>query len=342
MISLWRKLLVLVWCLPLAGCYLLQAAQGQLSLAAKRQPIATVIANPQTKPTLRTRLEYVQAARSFASSQLGLPDNASYTSYVDLQRRYVLWNVFATPEFSVEPTQWCFPIAGCVVYRGYFNERAAERFALQLRANGHDAAVSGVPAYSTLGHFADPVMSSMLEWSDAQVAATLFHELAHQVLYVKDDSAFNEAFATAVEATAIERWLTAQHQLEQLQRWRIQRQRSVEFSALLLATRDQLRELYASPVPRAEMRDRKQQLFGELKFKYLLLKQSWNGYSGYDTWFKRRLSNADFIAIATYQSCVPAFERLLHSVDDDLPRFYAAVRELARQNKLTRQQLCGP
>jgi predicted aminopeptidase len=152
---------------------------------ARREPIGKVLTQPDTDAQLRKRLEYVQAARVFASSDLGLPDNRSYTAYADIKRRYVTWNVFAAPEFSVEPRQWCFPIAGCVVYRGYFSEAAAERYALRLRARGYDAAVSGVSAYSTLGHFDDPVLSSMLGWSDAQIAATLFHELAHQVVYVR-------------------------------------------------------------------------------------------------------------------------------------------------------------
>lgn len=340
MTSCWRKFLFMACCLPLSGCYLLQAAQGQLSLVARRQPISTVLADPATVPALRTRLEYVQAARRFASHELHLPDNRSYTSYVNLKRRYVLWNVFAAPEFSIEPLQWCFPIAGCVVYRGYFHEGSAERYALQLRSQGYDTTVGGVPAYSTLGHFADPVMSSMLEWSDAQVAATLFHELAHQLIYVKDDSAFNEAFATTVEQVGLERWLSARHQLSELQRWQLQEQRGSEFSALLLDTRERLRRLYASKLATDEMRERKQRLLGELKFNYLQLKQRWGGYAGYDAWFNRRLSNADFISIATYQSCVPGFERVLHSVNDDLPRFYDAVKALAHRDKLTRQRLC--
>lgn len=330
--------LCLVW-LPLSGCYYLQAAQGQMSVLARREPIAKLLAEPGTDARLRTRLEYVQAARRFASRELGLPDNRSYTTYADIKRRYVSWNVFAAPAFSVEPKQWCFPIAGCVVYRGYFSEAAAERYALRLRSRGYDASVGGVPAYSTLGHFEDPVLSSMLHWSDAQVAATLFHELSHQVVYVGDDSAFNEAFATVVEAAGLRRWLTVQNRLDDWRNWQAQEQRAGQFYALLLRTRENLRVWYAGNHDPAMLAEGKQQRLGELKFEYTQLKQTWQGYGGYDKWFDRALSNADFIAIATYQRCVPGFERLLSGVDGDLPRFYDAVKKLARQPRQTRQQL---
>jgi predicted aminopeptidase len=333
-------LLWLLFTLPLSGCYYLQVAQGQMAVMAKREPIAKVLAEPNTDAKLRARLEYVQSARAFASRELGLPDNHSYTTYADIKRRYVSWNVFAAPAFSVEPRQWCFPIAGCVVYRGYFSEAAAQRYALRLRAKGFDASVSGVPAYSTLGHFEDPVLSSMLNWNDAQMAATLFHELSHQVVYVSDDSAFNEAFATVVEEAGLQRWLAAQNRLNEWRTWQLQEQRADQFYALLMRTRDKLRAFYASNVRGAARMDGKQQLLGELKFEYTQLKQTWQGYGGYDKWFDRALSNADFIAIATYQRCVPGFERLLSSVDDDLPRFYDVVKKLARQPKRTRQQLC--
>jgi predicted aminopeptidase len=341
----WLKLAVnLIW-LPLSfsmsGCYYLQAAQGQMALIAKREPITQVLARRDIDAKLRQRLEYVQAARAFAAQSLRLPDNRSYTSYVDLKRRYVTWNVFAAPAFSVEARQWCFPIAGCVVYRGYFHEAAAQRYASHLRRQGYDAVVSGVPAYSTLGHFADPVLSSMLQWSDAQVAATLFHELAHQVVYVQDDSAFNEAFATVVEAAGLQRWLVAQHRQADWQHWLTQEQRAGQFQQLLLTTRERLRAVYARGGDHQALLANKTRQLGQLKFEYSLLKQSWQGYSGYDDWFDRPLGNADFIAIATYQRCVPGFKRLLAGVSDDLPRFYAEVKKLAVQDRLMRQRWCG-
>ncbi len=181
-----------------------------MQIVSKRQPIEAVLSDPATPEKIRSRLEYVQAARDFASDELGLPDNDSYRSYADLGRPYVVWNVFAAPEFSVEPRRWCFPIAGCVVYRGYFNQESARNYARRMRRRGDDAAVGGVAAYSTLGHFKDPILNTMMGWSDAQLAATLFHELAHQVVYIPGDSEFNEAFATTVEEAGLDRWLDLQ------------------------------------------------------------------------------------------------------------------------------------
>lgn len=337
-----RLLLFLVCVMPaLTGCYLMQAAQGQMQIVAKRQPITKVIANPATSPQLRTRLEYVAAARDFASKELGLPDNASYRSYADVGRPFVVWNVFATDEFSVQPRRWCFPIAGCVVYRGYFSESSAQRYARGLRMRGADAAVGGVAAYSTLGHFKDPILNTMMGWSDAQLAATVFHELAHQVAYVPGDSEFNEAFATLVEETGLERWLQHDGRAQELASWSRQRQRNQDFIQLLLAARERLRDLYASKLPVAEMRSRKQAEFGRLKFEYSQLRARWNGYSGYDRWFEGALGNAHLISAATYHGCGPGFQRMLDAVNGELPRFYAAVKELAARPAEARKEMCG-
>lgn len=334
-------LLLVIAATSTSGCYILQATKGQLSLMTHREPIAKVIANPATTPQLKSRLEYVQAAREFASHELRLPDNKSYRSYVDLKRKYVVWNVFAAPEFSVSPMQWCFPVAGCVVYRGYFKEEAAHAYADKLRSKGLDVAVSGAPAYSTLGHFNDPVLSSMMRWSDAQMASTLFHELAHQVVYVKGDSAFNEAFATVVADEGIKRWVKRNAREEDWYAWQLQEQRGNVISDLLLHAREQLYELYATRRPVEEMREEKQRILDGLKAEYATLKTAWNGYAGYDGWFNRPLNNADFIAVATYQKCVPAFEQLLHDEGDDLPRFYSAVKTLTHQDSVKRHSFCN-
>jgi len=251
--------------------------------------------------------------------------------------------VFATPEFSVEPRRWCFPIAGCVVYRGYFSEEAAKRYARKLRLRGDDVAVGGVAAYSTLGHFKDPVLSTMLGWSDAQLAGTLFHELAHQVVYVPGDSEFNESFATVVEEAGLERWLAARQREQDLTVWREQRERQSEFIALLLKTRARLRELYESMLPEDEKRSRKQYEFGELKLEYAQLKQQqWNGYSGYDRWFDRTLSNAHLVSAATYYGCVPGLQRVLGEVGGDLPVGEHHALGLARMDKDARAlAVCG-
>jgi predicted aminopeptidase len=337
-----RLLTIAAAVLPLTGCYLMQAATGQMEIASQRKPIAEVLADASTPPQLRTRLEYVAAARDFASRELRLPDNDSYRSYADLGRPYVVWNVFAAPEFSVEPRRWCFPIAGCVVYRGYFSEAAAQRYARRLRLRGYDAAIGGVAAYSTLGHFEDPVLSTMLGWSDAQLAATLFHELAHQVVYVPGDSEFNESFATVVEEAGLERWLTERRRSQELVAWQQQRERHAQFIALLLKTRDELRKLYESDLSQDEKRSRKQYEFGELKLEYARLRQQWNGYSGYDRWFDRTLNNAHLVSAATYYGCVPGLQRVLSEAGGDLPRFYEAAKQLARLDKDVRAlAVCG-
>jgi predicted aminopeptidase len=340
-----RKVLLLVAMLSLqsllSGCYLMQAAQGQLAVSTKREPISNVIADPKTPSTIAARLRLIAAAREFASQELGLPDNESYRTYVNLKRDYVVWNVFATDRFSVDARQWCFPIAGCVVYRGYFSEQAAQRYARRARLNGSDASVAGTAAYSTLGHFNDPVLSSMLRWSDAQIAATLFHELAHQVLYVPNDSSFNEAFASVVEEESTRRWLK-HRDANAINSWLLARTRGIEFTQLLLDARENLRVLYKNASPQSrlngELHYQKQIAFGRLKFDYWQLKQRWNGYAGYDAWFNRTLSNADLISAATYQDCVPGLERLLESVDRDLPRFYEAASKL---NAASRKKVCS-
>ncbi len=166
------------------GCYWLQSAQGQFALMSKREPISRVIDRPSTPAALRTQLEAVTDIRDFASRELGLPDNGSYRSYADVGRPYVVWNVVAAPEFSVDPKKWCYPFVGCVAYRGYFVEERARRFAAGLRGEGWDAAVGGVAAYSTLGHFNDPILNTMVGWDDVELASIVFHELTHQLLYV--------------------------------------------------------------------------------------------------------------------------------------------------------------
>jgi predicted aminopeptidase len=336
-----RILFLLCALAPLSGCYLLQAAAGQMEIVAKRQPIETVIANPATPKPLRDRLEYVSDARAFAVNELGLPDNKSYRSYADIERPYVVWNVFATDEFSVEPRRWCFPIAGCVVYRGYFNEDRANAYARHLRFSGNDAAVGGVAAYSTLGHFDDPILNTMLGWSDVQLAGTLFHELAHQVVYVPGDSEFNESFATVVEEAGLERWFGARGRSNEMRVWYTQRERAETFIGLLLAARERLRNLYEQNLAPDEMRERKQQEFGRLKFEYWEQKKRWNGYSGYDRWFDRALNNAHLVSAATYHGCLPQLREMLKEEGGDLRKFYARVRTVAEGAKEKRREFCS-
>jgi predicted aminopeptidase len=331
--------------LLLGGCgttYVLQAANGQYHVLRARVPIERVLADPRTTSELRSQLQQVQAARAFASAELALPDNQSYRSYADIGRPFVVWNVVATPEFSVRPQHWCFPVAGCVAYRGYFSEARAHQFANALAVRGFDVAVDGVPAYSTLGKFADPVLSSMLPYGEEGLAATIFHELAHQLLYVRDDSEFNEAFATTVENTGLERWLAQQGQPQRMREFLADQAISQQLENLLGAARRRLAQLYGSGLPQAEMRQRKAVILHALGVELQAFeRQHGVSYPVYDEWIARGLNNADLASLATYYDCVPGFTRLLHEADNDLPRFYAAARQLAALPRATRHaRLC--
>lgn len=338
------RLLACLLVLPLSGCgtlYLAQAAAGQWQVMAARRPIAAVEADPATPPALRARLEAVAAARDFASRELALPDNASYRQYAAIDREYAVWNVVAAPEFSVAPREWCFPVAGCVAYRGYFSERRARDYALTLESRGYDVALGGVAAYSTLGRFADPVLSSMLAYGDVQLAALIFHELAHQVVYVPGDSAFNEAFAVTVEQEGLTRWLAARGRPEALAEWRRRRAAQAEVAALMAATRARLRRLYAEPIAPPVMRVDKRAILRGLADELRAHERRTGLASGYARWFDTGLNNAVLASVATYYGCVPGFERVLRASDGDLPRFYAAVKGLAAGPAAERAALCA-
>ena len=340
-----RSALVLAACALLCACgtpYLLQAARGQWQVLRERQPIARLLADPRTPAPLRAHLAAVQAAREFASHELGLPDNKSYRSYADIGREFVVWNVVAAPEFSVEPRRWCFPVAGCVAYRGYFHEAQARAFAAQLAVQGFDVAVDGVPAYSTLGKFADPVLSSMLSYGDDELAATIFHELAHQLLYVRDDSEFNEAFATTVEDAGIERWLAHQGASARLQQYRERLGHARQFADLLARARARLAQLYLTAAAPELMRARKALLLHELGADMRALEVHLGvSYPLYEEWITQGLNNARLASLSTYYDCVPGFTRLLAASGNDLARFYAAARELARAPRAARhEKLC--
>jgi predicted aminopeptidase len=321
------------------GCYLFQSAQGQLELMSEREPIARVTAKASTPPALRTQLEAVDAIRDFASHDLGLPDNGSYRSYADVGRRYVVWNVVAAPEFSVDPKEWCYPIVGCVAYRGYFVEDRARRFALKLRSEGLDVVVGGVAAYSTLGHFNDPVLSTMMGWDDVELAAIIFHELTHQLLYVSNDSSFNEAFATTVEEEGVRRWLRSQGRDADLAKHLVEQEHYIKVIDLLSSTRDELRAVYASGLPPAAMREKKRAAFEAMRASFAHLKAEWGGHAPFEAWFGEDINNAHLASIATYYNCVPGFERELRAAGGDLTAFYARVRELAKLDQEKRDAI---
>ncbi len=314
----------------------MQAASGQLDILDRSRPIPEVLADPGTPEATRATLELAQEARAFAVHELGLPDSDSFRKFADLGREYAVWNVVATPEFSLRPLRWCFPIAGCVAYRGYFHEPAAESFARRLITRGDDAVVEGVPTYSTLGHLPDPLMSTMLGWRETRLVGTMFHELAHERLYVAGDSEFNEAFATVVEDAGVRRWLVVRGEERQLASYEASLHRQVDFVALLRWTRAELTHLYSSAMPPADMRVEKNRAFGQLKFAYEQLRQQWGGYAGYDAWFARPLNNARLASVATYYDCVPGLQRELAAAGS-LAAFYARADEFAKLKPAARR-----
>lgn len=338
-----RAAAVAAMALGLSGCgYLLQAAHGQWRLMRARVPIARVLADPATPDPLRARLGTLQAARAFAVRELALPDNRSYTTYAALGRPYAVWNVVAAPPYSVAPRQWCFPVTGCIAYRGYFREADARRYAARLAARGDDVLVAGVAAYSTLGHFADPVLDTMLGRSDTDLAGTMFHELAHQLVYLKGDSAFNEGFAMSVERAGVARWLESRGRGGELAGWLLRQQRHAEVTAMLAAGRLQLAALYAQPMAEGEKRAAKAAALAAIAARVREWERANGAASGYGAWLEEGLNNAHLAAVGTYFDCVPGFERLLDRAGGSLPAYYAQVRALARGPAAARRALCAP
>jgi len=335
-----HRALALAALLTLAGCgnlgYDGQSVGGQLEVWQREMPIERLLADPALDPQLKAQLERALRIRDYASRELGLPDNRSYRSYADLARPFVVWNVFAAAEFSTDPKQWCFPFAGCVGYRGYFSEAEARDHARKLATEGYDVHVGGVPAYSTIGWFADPLLNTFIRYPEPELARLLFHELAHQVVYVTDDTVFNESFATVVEQAGVGRWLAAHGSAEDRARFaQLQRFRA-DFRDLVTRTRSDLAALYAGPATAEEKRRRKAEAFALLKSAYAAQRQDWGGFAGYDRWFAQPLGNAHLASVAIYTQQVPAFQALLERQAYDLPQFYTAVRELAALPKAER------
>ncbi|WP_253417374.1 aminopeptidase [Pseudomonas sp. GGS8] len=316
--------------LLLNGCssvsYYGQLASGQLHLLWAREPVASVIADPDRDRQLRARLAQSQKARTFASQHLHLPDNQSYRLYADIGRPFVVWNVFATPEFSLKPQTHCFPVAGCVAYRGFYSQSAARGEAALQRLQGMDVSIGGVEAYSTLGWFNDPIISSMMSWGDERLATLIFHELSHQRFYVKDDSEFNESFATFVEQEGTRQWRAFQGLPPD--DGALARQQE-QFIQLLLGTRTKLEQLYTLPLSADQMRERKAAAFEQLRREYRTLRDSqWAGNKRYDAWINAPMNNARLLPLGLYNQWVPAFAALFRQVDGDWMKFYAAVEKL--------------
>lgn len=318
--------------------YYLQAIQGHSEILLKRRPIAKVIDDPATTEQLRQRLQLVLDMRDFASRELHLPENGSYRSYADLGRSEVVWNVVATPEFSLEPLTWSFPFAGNVSYRGYYDKNDAEDFVKELQQGGNDTELYGVTAYSTLGWFDDPVLNTFIDRPEASLAGMIFHELAHQRLYVKDDSTFSEAFAEVVEQEGVLRWLRHRGEENHQKKNEEQTLRQREFIDFLLEIRRELEAVYASDRSIAAKRSDKARILAGVPERYRNLKQEkWQGFDGFDRWFARPLNNARLASIATYNDRKPALLRLLQACKGDLESFYREAEELAKLPKVERR-----
>jgi predicted aminopeptidase len=335
-----------------SGCatigYYAQSFAGQYEVLAKRRPIAAVVADPATPIRIRGRLELVGRLREFAAAKLDLPAQGSYASYAAIGRRYVVWNVFATPALSLDPIQSCFPVIGCLSYRGYFSAEGAARHARTLETRGHDVYVGGVAAYSTLGWFDDPVLDTMITWSDTQVARFLFHELAHQKLYVRDDTAFNEAYAEAVAESGVDAWLAATASPDARQAHAQEQRHDGAILTLIATVRDELRTLYSSPAGPDDKRRHKALILTSLRDRYERLRAAGGKDTGYDSWMSSGVNNAKIAAVATYHDDVPAFRNLLAAVSGDFPAFHrasariGALRPEQRRTCLDGLKVVGP
>jgi predicted aminopeptidase len=328
-----------------AGCssvgYYAQSVGGHLDLVARAKPVADLTADASTPAALSERLALSQRIRDFAVRELGLPDNRSYRRYAELGRNAAVWNVVAAPELSLTLETWCFPVVGCVGYRGYYGRAAADAEADALRARGLEVSVYGVPAYSTLGKLdwlgGDPLLNTFVHWPEGELARLIFHELSHQIAYAVDDTMFNESFATAVERIGGARWL-AEHASDAARaQYAAFDTRRNDFRALTGRYRERLDALYRSGASDTDKHNGKAALMSEMRADYARLKaERWAGFAGYDAWFERA-NNASLGVLAAYNELVPNFERLFERQGRDFARFYAEVKRLAALPKAERQ-----
>lgn len=347
----WFALLAILALAGSSGCatigYYAQAVNGHLDMMSKREPLEKVMNAEDTDPEIRRKLVMLRDARVFAASELKLPDNESYSTFVETGKKYITWNVVAAPEFSMSPKTWCFPVAGCVSYRGYFAEEEANAYEAELKAQGFDTQIGGATAYSTLGWFDDPLLDTMLRGSDVRLTGVLFHELAHQLLYVKDDSSFNEAFATFVEQQGAKEWLASIGKGDKVPVYEDFLQRQIDFTELLQDTRKELVSLFASDefakiTQLEDKRLEKQAVFDRMLENYEQLKtERWDGYTGYDNWFSKEMNNARLISVSTYLKWVRAFRAMYDESGKSLEAFYKAATEVSkldRPERLKRMQ----
>ncbi|HEY8570720.1 aminopeptidase [Microbulbifer sp.] len=321
----------------LGGCetihFYSQAATGQLKILAGRKPIDRLLTDEQTDAKLRRQLQWVRAIRSYAGAELYLPVGSAYSEFTQLEGEYALWNLVAAPEFSLSPKRWCYPIAGCASYRGYFDKGDAEVRAADLRAKGYDVYLGPVPAYSTLGWFDDPVLSSFVDWQPDRLAGLLFHELAHRRVYISGDTQFNESFATAVSRIALPEWRRRQGipapKLESV----AQAQR---VNGLMVSARKQLQGIYASDLGDDEKREQKARTLRQLRHCYREASKGWEQDEQF-TRLVEKTNNATLALVSEYQSQVPAFMQLYRDSGSDWEAFYTAVERLGGEPKDSRK-----
>jgi len=338
-----RVIIFTVLSVTLSACstisYYGQSISGQLQLLRSQQDFRTVLEAPDTSSMLKQRLLNIVKIRDFASEVVKLPDNNSYRSYADIGRKYIVWNVFATPALSLQAHQSCFLFVGCLNYRGYFKKTDAIQYMASLEAQGFDVYLGGVSAYSTLGWFDDPILNGMLERNDVDLARLIFHELAHQQLYIKDDSEFNEAFADAVASIGLDYWLKMHASDEQKSDFESQHLRDEAFSELVLSYQELLAELYQSDIPDTEKHKHKISLFNQLQADYGDLRASWGDYDAYDEWFSHKLSNAKLAAISTYRNLVPSFLGAFEASGEDIEVFFSRSEKIGKCESRRRREL---
>ena len=336
-----RYLHILAVCVLLTACestaYYAQAVGGHAGIMIKRQPIERILDSDDATPELKAQLTKILELRVFAGSSLYLPWEDQYDTYVQLDSDYAVWNIFAAPELSLEPRTWCYPVVGCAGYRGYYDRVDANAYGEQLRGDGYDVYIGGVAAYSTLGWFNDPVLSTFIKLPESALASLLFHEMAHQLLFVEGDTMFNESFATVVAREGVRRWLSDRNDNEAWQRFLEDQQQMQQFLDLVSTHRDSLEKIYASEVANEEKHISKAEIIANLKDSHEALKQDWGGTSPYDAWFAQDINNAQLNAVAAYFDLAPAFESLLQQQGGDLQAFYTESRRLAELDRETRE-----
>lgn len=315
-----------------------QAISGHMDLISKQRPIEDVIEDKTAATELKQKLILSLRARQFATQELHLPDNESYSQYADLERPYVVWNVVATPPYSIKPQEWCYLFVGCLSYRGVFDKTEAEKLAAELRQAGQDVSVFGSAAYSTLGYFDDPLLNTMMRHGDANLIGVIFHELAHQTVYVESDTAFNEAFASTIEQEGLRRWFNKVGNPDEYEKYLQKKQLRHEFYALITRTREALEDAFEISESEEEKQRQKTAIYNDFKQEYKTWSES-RGYHAFDNWMQRDLNNSHLALIATYQDLVPTFINMLDSVDGDLKKFYEMVETIGEKDKETRETL---